>query len=267
MGEFPLAAFYKCKMLEKNLVSRSSKCVHGYGISAELCSSSCYPFHLVLLYFVQQENNLDPVCKQIWAASACAGPRIWKAGKWYREKLELSRSKPAGEEEQSRSSAQLSGSSALSLWCGSSASRPELASACTLCSSGRNKGVRDPGLLPEGWDQTALWCQITRAGFSSASILLQAWVWIVWIHRIAWVCWLIPSALWLPEMPVLVQRARTYLSQEVVLCASSWQLFKHGRAQPWKFSKNKATKPVNVRLSAELEPKQDYEETFMPLLF
>lgn len=27
------------------------------------------------------------------------------------------------------------------------------------------------------------------------------------------------------------------------------------------------TKPVNVRLSTELEPRQDYEQTFMSLLF
>lgn len=101
------------------------------GNSTKLYSSSCYSFHLVLFCFLQQENNLDPVCKQIWAGSACAGPRIWRAGKWYAEKLELSGSKPAGVEEQSRSSAQLTGSRALSLWCSSSAFRPELASSCT----------------------------------------------------------------------------------------------------------------------------------------
>lgn len=44
-----------------------------------------------------------------------------------------------------------------------------------LCSSGRKKGTEMPlrCLLPEGWDQTLVSCQITTAGFSSASVLLQ----------------------------------------------------------------------------------------------
>lgn len=192
-------------MFEKHLlIYRSSKCAHRYGISTKLCSSSCYPFHLVLLYFVQQENNLDPVCKQIWAASACAGPRIWRAGKWYAEKLELSGSKPAGVQEQSRSSAQLTGSSALSLLCSSSASRPELASACTPVLLRQKEGGQRPKPSARGVRPTAVCCQITTAVFSSASVLLHTSVWSVWIHRIAWVCWQIPSAFWLSEMSVLV---------------------------------------------------------------
>lgn len=146
-------------MLEKRLlISRSSKRVHGYGIPTKLCSSSCYPFHLVSLCFVQQENNLDPVCKQIWAASACVGPRIWRAGKWYAEKLELSGSKPAGREEQSRSSAQLTGPSALSPWCSTSASKPELARACTpVLHRQKEEGQRPrPSARGVKWDSSVL---------------------------------------------------------------------------------------------------------------
>lgn len=157
-------------MFEKCLlIHTSSKCVHCYGISTKLCISSCYPFRLVLLCFVQQENNLDPVCKQIWAASACAGPRIWRAGKWYTEKLELSGSKPAGVELSLLAPGLCHSGAALLL--------PDLSwqVPAPLCSSGRKKGTEMHlrCLLPEGWDQTLVSCQITTAGFSSASVLLQ----------------------------------------------------------------------------------------------
>ena len=127
-----LVAYYKCKMLEKCLLSsRCRKYMHSYGISTKLCNSSCCPFHLCVLCFVQQEDNLNPVSKQIWAASAWASPRIWRAGEWYAGELELSGCRPAGVEKQSRSSARCSGYSALSLQCRRSAARLGLASACT----------------------------------------------------------------------------------------------------------------------------------------
>lgn len=225
-------------MFEKCLlIYRSRKCVYRYGISTKLqllplsscfallCATgkqlrSCVQTDLGCLYLCWPQNleSREVIGRETWA--------VWVQASWMQE--------------QSRSSAQLQ----CSCHAGAALLLPNLSwqVPAPLCSPGRKKGDRHPSLLPEGWDQTAVCCQITTAGFSSASILLQAWVWIVWNHRLAWVCWQIPSAFWFSAMPVLVQRVPTYHSQERVLCAGLWQLFKHWRAQPWKFTKNQTSK-------------------------
>lgn len=105
-----------------------------------LQSSSCSPFHLVLLCFVQQENNLDPVCKQIWAASVLA-PESGEQGSDRQRNLScLGPSQLDAGAEQELSTAPV----LLSRWCSSSAPKPELASACTPVLPRQKEGGQTP---------------------------------------------------------------------------------------------------------------------------
>lgn len=205
------------------------------------------PFIFVLC-FAQQENNLNPVCKQIWAASACAGPRIWRAGKWYAEKLELSGSKPAGAEKELSTAYWLqSPTTPVQLFCFQTWAdkclqpcAPQVERRGTetqaFCLRGETRqlcATRKPQLffpLPLFW-----WKPESLSAFTGQ---LEC------ADRYRVLCDCLGCWFWYGRAPAC-------LSQDIVLCASSRQLFKHWRGLSLenlvKKNRSKTTKKTHLK--------------------